>query len=66
MIGQTLHTRYTVTARLGKGAMGTVYRTTDAEPFMEGAIGLTVCNFGETPLRAQWDNFKIWDILDLP
>jgi len=53
MIGQTLANRYHITARLGKGVMGTVYRATDTELFTEGAIGLTVCNFGETPLRTQ-------------
>ena len=31
MIGQTLKDRYTITARLGKGAMGTVYRAADAQ-----------------------------------
>ncbi len=31
MIGQTLNNRYTVTARIGKGAMGTVYRATDSQ-----------------------------------
>ena len=53
MVGQTLNSRYHLTARLGKWAMGTVYRATDAELFTEGAIGLTVCNFGEMLLSAQ-------------
>ena len=31
MIGQTLNNRYQITSRLGKGAMGTVYRATDTQ-----------------------------------
>ncbi len=38
MIGQTLHNRYTVTAQLGKGAMGVVYRANDSQTRQEVAI----------------------------
>jgi serine/threonine-protein kinase len=38
MIGELLNNRYTITARLGKGAMGTVYRATDTQSRREVAI----------------------------
>ncbi len=38
MIGQTLNKRYKITARLGKGAMGTVYRATDSQTSQEVAL----------------------------
>ncbi len=38
MIGQTLNNRYIITARIGKGAMGTVYRATDSQTNQEVAI----------------------------
>jgi eukaryotic-like serine/threonine-protein kinase len=38
MIGQTLNNRYEITARLGKGAMGTVYRATEAQYGREVAL----------------------------
>ena len=38
MIGQTLNNRYTVTARVGKGAMGTVYRAADSQTGEEVAL----------------------------
>jgi len=38
MIGQTINNRYTVTARIGKGAMGTVYRATDTQNGREVAL----------------------------
>src|SRR3990172_8769086 len=38
MLNQTLHNRYTVTGRLGSGAMGTVYRATDSLAGKEVAV----------------------------
>ena len=38
MIGRTLNNRYTITARLGKGAMGTVYRATDTQSGRDVAL----------------------------
>ncbi len=38
MIGQTLNKRYKITSRLGKGAMGTVYRATDSQTSQEVAL----------------------------
>jgi predicted Ser/Thr protein kinase len=38
VIGQTLNGRYTVTAMLGRGAMGTVYRALDAQTGREVAV----------------------------
>ncbi len=38
MIGQTLNKRYKITAHLGKGAMGTVYRATDSQTSQEVAL----------------------------
>jgi serine/threonine protein kinase len=38
MIGQTLNNRYTITARLGKGAMSTVYLATDTQNGREVAL----------------------------
>jgi eukaryotic-like serine/threonine-protein kinase len=38
MIAQTLNNRYEITARLGKGAMGTVYRATDTQYGREVAL----------------------------
>lgn len=37
-IGDTLNNRYAVTARIGKGAMGTVYRAADSQTNQEVAI----------------------------
>jgi serine/threonine protein kinase len=37
-IGQTLNQRYTLTARLGRGAMGIVYRATDLQTGQEVAV----------------------------
>ncbi len=38
MIGQTLNKRYTIATRLGKGAMGTVYRATDTHSSRDVAL----------------------------
>jgi hypothetical protein len=38
---------------------------TDSRPFDRGRVAFTVCNFGDTPLEARWDNLKIWNIADL-
>jgi hypothetical protein len=38
MLGQTLDSRYTITARLGKGAMGAVYRALDKQTEQEVAV----------------------------
>ncbi len=38
MLGQTLNQRYTIVARLGKGAMGEVYRATDAQTGQDVAV----------------------------
>ncbi len=35
---------------------------TNAKPSEKGIIRLMACNSGDTPLRAQFDNLKIWDI----
>lgn len=40
MIGTTLHNRYLISGRLGKGAMGTVYRATDAQTGKDVAVKL--------------------------
>src|SRR5574337_433203 len=40
MIGQTLINRYAINKRLGKGAMGTVYRATDAQTGQDVAVKL--------------------------
>jgi hypothetical protein len=31
-----------------------------------GYFSLCVCNFSASPLEARWDNFRLWDISDLP
>ena len=38
MIGQTFHNRYTLSAPIGSGAMGTVYRATDTQTGDEVAV----------------------------
>lgn len=38
----------------------------DPQRAREGDISFAVCSPGDAPLRAQWDDLKIWDISDLP
>lgn len=39
---------------------------TDPDPFERGTVGLVVCNVGDVPLEARWDNLRLWDISNLP
>lgn len=32
----------------------------------KGYFSLNLCNFGSAPLETRWDNFKLWDVSDLP
>jgi len=34
--------------------------------FKSGWVSLVVCNSGDVPMRAHWDNLKVWDISNLP
>jgi hypothetical protein len=29
-------------------------------------LDLNACNPGQAPLEVRWDNFRLWDISDLP
>ena len=49
MIGQNLNNRYTITARLGKGAMGTVYRATDSKADQDVAIKVIASELAVDP-----------------
>jgi serine/threonine protein kinase len=40
--GEVLNNRYTITARIGKGAMGTVYRATDTQTGQEVAVKVII------------------------
>jgi serine/threonine protein kinase len=56
MIGQKLNKRYAITARLGKGAMGTVYRATDAQAGQEVAVKVVSSELSVDP--AMRERFK--------
>ena len=56
MIGQTLQDRYTITARLGKGAMGTVYRATDIQIRQDVALKIISSELALDP--AMLERFK--------
>lgn len=56
MIGQKLNNRYTITARLGKGAMGTVYRATDAQTGQDAALKIIASDLALDP--AMLERFK--------
>jgi eukaryotic-like serine/threonine-protein kinase len=56
MIGQTLSNRYTITARLGKGAMGTVYRATDIQTGKDVAFKIIASELAVDP--AMLERFK--------
>jgi serine/threonine protein kinase len=56
MIGQTLNNRYTITARLGKGAMGTVYRATDPQSGRDVAVKVISSDLAVDP--AMLERFK--------
>ncbi len=49
MINQTLNKRYKVTARLGKGAMGTVYLATDSQNGKEVALKIIASDLAIEP-----------------
>ncbi len=56
MIGQKLNNRYEVTTRLGKGAMGTVYRALDSQSGREVAIKVISSELAVDP--AMLERFK--------
>ncbi|HUG34078.1 MAG TPA: protein kinase, partial [Anaerolineales bacterium] len=49
MIGQTLNNRYQITSRLGKGAMGTVYRAKDSQTSQEVALKIIASDLAVDP-----------------
>ncbi len=49
MIGQKLNKRYTITARLGKGGMGTVYRASDEQTGQEVAVKVIASELALNP-----------------
>jgi len=51
MLNQTLHNRYTLTARLGSGAMGTVYRATDTQTGEAVAVKVIARDLAFDPLE---------------
>src|SRR5689334_25118039 len=56
MIGQTLHERYFISSRIGKGAMGTVYRATDTKTGREVALKIIYGELAVDP--AMLERFK--------
>ncbi len=56
MIGQTLNNRYTILARLGRGAMGTVYRATDTQSGRDVALKIISSELAVDP--AMLERFK--------
>jgi eukaryotic-like serine/threonine-protein kinase len=56
MIGQTIRNRYLISARLGKGAMGTVYRATDTKTGQEVALKVIYSELAVDP--AMLERFK--------
>ena len=65
MIGQTLNNRYTINKRLGKGAMGTVYRAVDSQTGQDVAVKLIARELAIDPDMLELANFRssIWDAL---
>jgi serine/threonine protein kinase len=49
MLGQTLNNRYQIVSRLGQGAMGEVYRATDAQTGQEVAVKVLVPSLALQP-----------------
>ncbi|KAF0108491.1 MAG: hypothetical protein FD146_1065 [Anaerolineaceae bacterium] len=39
---------------------------TYSDKFRAGDFSLSVCNGGIVPMETRWDNFRLWDISDLP
>ncbi len=56
MIGQTIHNRYFISARIGKGAMGTVYRANDTKTGKEVALKVIYSELAVDP--AMLERFK--------
>jgi formylglycine-generating enzyme required for sulfatase activity/tRNA A-37 threonylcarbamoyl transferase component Bud32 len=56
MIGQTINNRYLITTRIGKGAMGTVYRATDTQTGREVALKIIYSELAVDP--AMLERFK--------
>ena len=56
MIGQTLNNRYQIAARIGKGAMGTVYRATDIVSGRDVALKIISSDLAVDP--AMLERFK--------